>query len=402
MQVGFGKQIITPTKPIEMSGYAGNRLSTGVHDDLYVKALVFKQNHEYQGILSFDLLGVDRQLKEDILKQVEVPIQLVLCATHTHQGPNRILSSSFKTLFLQVDDKYHQFLIQQSVLAIQKAIATLEFFEIFYGKNQVHGVYSNRHESDRFYNSYLNILKLETETKTIGLFNFSCHPTILKDDNTLFSKDLVYGLETHLYGYDEFMFLNGTAGDISTRFTRTSSDYQQVDETGRRLAYIIMATDLRPLPTFGPIEFSLHVFSLKTKEARLESEIIQQKETLEKTLATLQDPVERRQIITQLQGLEVEIQNADFLNNHQDWDVYVNLLDFGGFKIVTFPLEVFSSLAIDLLKYHPDVLMVSYVDGYNGYLADQSAYERQVYEAHSSIFKKGEGERLFAEVKTLL
>lgn len=398
MRVGFNKQEITPTTSMEMCGYAGNRLSQGVADPLWVKALVFEQESGWIGLLSYDLLAVDSYLKTHIQKQLKESMDLVLFATHTHQGPNRIIMSPFTSLFLEVDDAYHKLLVKQSVRALHEAMAALETFQWSYGKNQVHGLYSNRHDLNHFFNPWLDVVKLVTPTQVLGLISFSCHPTILKEDHVLFSKDLIAGIDAHLYGFDDWFFINGTAGDVSTRFLRTSSDYPQVNETGRVLANIIMTTDIRPVPMVETIALTKRVFSLSTKDPRAITEIEKEEKQLQQDLVAIKNPIERRQLETKIQGLRVEAEMQDFLLKNRAVQIEVQVIDFGVFKIVTFPLEVFSILAIDILKYHRQVIVASYVDGYFGYLVDEASYEKRVYEAHSSVFKPLEAERLFEQV----
>ena len=46
--------------------------------------------------------------------------------------------------------------------------------------------------------------------------------------------------------------------------------------------------------------------------------------------------------------------------------------------------------------------MIGYANGYNLYIADEMAYEKQYYEALASLFARGEGEKLMEFVNKLL
>lgn len=403
MKFGFSKQIITPKHPIELCGYAGNRMSTGVHDDLYVKVMLFQQKETTVGILSYDLLAVDSYLKDQILKQIPSDVQLVLTATHTHQGPNRVLKTELKDLFLAIDELYYQYLVSQSVKAIQQALNNLENFEISIGKNHTVDIYSNRHSLDNFYNQRLYVMKIITSSQhTYGLISFSCHPTILKDDNTLFSKDLLWGVEQHLYGFDDFLFINGTAGDISTRFVRQSSDYQQVETTGKLIASTIMTTDVRPIENPNILKFEKINYSLKLKTPRSKDILNQQIDRITHAFNEETNPAKKRNLETMIQGLRSELDRRQFLLDHQYLNLKYSILDLGFVKIVGLPLEVFSVLAVDIFKYHPLVLVASYVDGYYGYLVDQASFDHGVYEAGSTLFDRGEAEKLLDHIKNHL
>ena len=74
VQVGWAKVNITPTHPAPLAGYGkrkGKRL-TGIHDSVYVRAFVFKNQTERVALISLDLLiapmSVTAALKEHLPK----------------------------------------------------------------------------------------------------------------------------------------------------------------------------------------------------------------------------------------------------------------------------------------------------------------------------------------------
>lgn len=384
---------------MQLCGYGDAKNSTGVHDELYIKAMIFQNNQRKIGILSYDLLAVDSYLKTKILEQLPENYELILTATHTHQGPNHVVKTELTDLFLAVDETYHQYLVTQSVAAIKEASQSLENFTTLFGRNNAHEIYSNRHSLSNYYNQRINIIQFVTESKKVyGLINFSCHPTILKSDNTLFSKDLIWGIEKNLYGYDEVLFLNGTAGDISTRFHRGTSDYQQVNSTGKLLASTIMTTDLRETENLENLSVNYYDFNLKLKTPRPKTILEEEIRTIESQYQQTDDRGQKRNLETMIQGLQAEIDRSAFLTAHSSLSLSYVILDFGLFKIIGLPLEVFSVLAIDIFKYHKDCIVVSYVDGYLGYLVDDKSFDLGVYEAGSSLFARGEAEKLFKDI----
>ena len=55
---GIVKVDITPDKPVKMSGYSGRKgLSTGVHDPLYARVVVFESGTRRLVLVSTDLIG---------------------------------------------------------------------------------------------------------------------------------------------------------------------------------------------------------------------------------------------------------------------------------------------------------------------------------------------------------
>ena len=58
MQAGVAVVDITPPIPYRMSGYFSERASTGVHDRLMAKAIVFRQGDEHAALVFCDLIGI--------------------------------------------------------------------------------------------------------------------------------------------------------------------------------------------------------------------------------------------------------------------------------------------------------------------------------------------------------
>ena len=70
-------------------------------------------------------------------------------------------------------------------------------------------------------------------------YSFPCHPTVLSAGNLLVSADFAGQIEKHLHG-DFTVFANGAAGDISTRFTRQESSFEECERMGKLAADYIL------------------------------------------------------------------------------------------------------------------------------------------------------------------
>ena len=97
MIVGYSKVIITPNKPMTMSGYDNrHKMAKDVHDDLYARCLIIKINGDSVVMISLDLLGVDETLTnkiKDALINIDEKLTrkaIFVCATHTHSGPSNL------------------------------------------------------------------------------------------------------------------------------------------------------------------------------------------------------------------------------------------------------------------------------------------------------------------------
>ena len=91
MKCGFYEREITPPIGAELPGQYEKRVSTGVLDRLYAKAVVFSDGERAAALLVLDAVG----LPDDFCAAIRARVrgmtgleeeQLVVCATHTHQG----------------------------------------------------------------------------------------------------------------------------------------------------------------------------------------------------------------------------------------------------------------------------------------------------------------------------
>ena len=58
LQAGASSQIITPSNPTYLAGLRNNRLSQGVHDDLFARCLILDDGKTQVGFVSTDLIGL--------------------------------------------------------------------------------------------------------------------------------------------------------------------------------------------------------------------------------------------------------------------------------------------------------------------------------------------------------
>jgi hypothetical protein len=94
LQAGIARVDITPKKPVKMAGYgARTGLSTGVHDPLSARVVIFKNNSKQLVLVSSDLIGfyggTAEYMRKAIIDEFNLaPSELFLTAIHTHAGPS--------------------------------------------------------------------------------------------------------------------------------------------------------------------------------------------------------------------------------------------------------------------------------------------------------------------------
>jgi len=100
LRAGIARIDITPDLPVSLPGYDEKRgLSKGIHDRLFVRALVFENGGKRLVLISTDLIGFYYEAFESFQKSLLTefnlkPEELFLCAIHAHSSPGPNLNKS--------------------------------------------------------------------------------------------------------------------------------------------------------------------------------------------------------------------------------------------------------------------------------------------------------------------
>jgi hypothetical protein len=93
LRVGVAEVDITPPLGFPMAGYFHERKSTGTHDALQAKAIVFRGAKEQAAVVVCDLTGIRADLSFEVRKRASaktgIPLEhIVVAATHSHTAPD--------------------------------------------------------------------------------------------------------------------------------------------------------------------------------------------------------------------------------------------------------------------------------------------------------------------------
>ncbi|QIK69756.1 hypothetical protein G7062_05340 [Erysipelothrix sp. HDW6C] len=388
MRIGVARRNITPSIGTEMGGYGIERKSKGVHDALYTKVVII-DTHIFIGL---DLVAIDHNLRERIESRVDLHgYTMSLSASHTHSGPAGTLDTSgmlkgMSHVFGDLNDELLVFIAEQSVAAINEAFDTMEPFILETSKGTITGAYSNRHSETKLYNNTLITYLFKTETKSILMYSFACHPTIMHADNLLFSKDLIDGIE-NAADVDFMFFLNGPNGDISTRFVRNASTFAEVERIGLSIWEQISQTIARGEETIlSPIVVHNRTYELHTKQTSMFDKAIYEQYT--KAFELTPTP----ELRTKIEGMEIERLFADTIMPPM-LPVEVQIISAGKHTLVMFPGELFGSLC------PANAWMITNSNGYHAYFADKDAYDHNYYEALTSFVSPGATELMIQQLQ---
>jgi hypothetical protein len=207
VEVGVARVDITPERPIRLAGY-GNRSkseSDGIIHRLKAEALAFGNDAEHPSVLiTVDLVGITERitskLKQELLKKAGInPAQVLICASHTHGGPEignllnilQYRDGGYSDSLLPLDHSVH--IAQYTEMLSQKleevALAALKNRKpalVAWGQGQA-SFAANRRTEGGPVDPALPILRITNPDGTLkAIFaNYACHGTTLEGINEI-------------------------------------------------------------------------------------------------------------------------------------------------------------------------------------------------------------------------
>ena len=413
IKLGFDRQCITPDLPIRLRGFAETRIAVEVHDDLYARCLVFDNGNDKFAFVNCDLLNISHlvldKVSEKLAKLGIKKDNIVITVTHTHSGPGGFLDTrnglfeNMQQMFGEAELDFIERFADRIYCGIENAISNLEETEVKIGRSYVENVGKERHDPNLPGDNEILVYEFNRlDGKKVLMYNYACHPTVTGAQNIMVSRDLPGPVERDL-PYDMTMFINGDCGDISTRYTRQSATFEQIEIYA---AEIINGIN-RALENFeysGPLtKIAVNKFS-KELAIKKVPPVEEEQAKLDKYLAEIEEAKknnvssgELRLIQSFAEGAATAVNLAKGLKGKVSEMVEYSIMEIENTKIAIVPGELFSSVGKNLKDVGFEIF--GYGNGYYMYFADENAYDSMFYEAMSSPFAKGQSEVLINDIK---
>ncbi len=244
MLSGFAKRDITPSLPCTLGGFACRTEPARVlATPLYARAMALQEDKSLWILVSLDLLGVSvsftHRLRSRLHRALGSHVGISVIATHTHGAPNGLPEELDLGLWTEdrahVPQGYVDRVLDAACDAALAAAAAMEPALPTWKAVQCPDAYSNRRGVGLSYDARVHLLQLRSPEGVLlgGLVHLGCHPTVVDPLSYHVSWDLAGYLTEQLEQQGGlFLFANGAAGDVSTRFTRR----EKTEEEARRLA----------------------------------------------------------------------------------------------------------------------------------------------------------------------
>ncbi len=241
---GAAVEVITPDlstglPPVAVAGFGKGRDATGVHDDLYARALVLQAGKASVALVALDLIGFFHddivKIRDDVRSRYpEVGVGSILIAsTHTHAGPDVI--GLWSPPDRAVDAGYVGRIRTRAADAVAAAWRARRPARLSFASADIPRLVQDS-RLPTVVDATALLMKVDAENgqETIAtLLDFPSHPESLGRDNTLISSDYPWSARLRLeqeFGGVALFF----SGDIGGLLTPLGGD--MIDpETGEKL-----------------------------------------------------------------------------------------------------------------------------------------------------------------------
>ena len=388
MKYSFTKINIESPFPTTQCGHSSqtNELFE-YHDHLYARVISFKDDNNWIFHYSMDLLAFDLEHRNDLQDYLRnyynnQNIHVITSTTHTHYA-NSVRNPKYVEYLLQLLKDETIKMEYKDINNIKTSYQRIHSTAV--GKSRISGYETN--------NEFLSLIRFfEDDNNFLNIIYYNCHPTILQANVPYFSSEypgyVLKRLE-ETYPNTDFSFMQGAAGDISSRFVRSGQDYDALKKLGDNLYDQIIdlmnkdaekvelkleynETPLKYEHEFTPIDLS----NIRSDLSDREMETIRIGQEMRKKLEEKNNPI----FTTLIQ------------------DIIVASLNIGSVKLVFFPNEIFSEYMnnLDLNKQ----LLVSYSNGYGPYILPID-FKYITYEMFTDTLTKNTKEKIIEIFKTI-
>ncbi len=243
------------TPPLEMKytlGGYGERENTpadGIHDSIWAKAMVLKDNTKKYAIITIDILGLPPNVKTDLLKRISdkgwSADNIILLPSHSHGSLEMAALNSRNILGIKQIGLFQpellEFFLDKLETLIIDADKNFQSVKIETASKQIENLNRNRRggiEVDREL-TVTRVDKMNGEPLAV-VVNWTAHPTFIDGKDMLVSAEWPGYLQTelqHMIGKGvTVMYYNGAEGDQSPVLDKNLNAYEKIQEYGKMVA----------------------------------------------------------------------------------------------------------------------------------------------------------------------
>ncbi len=412
MRVGFSKVNITPRVGVPLCGFGPflNRVSVGVRDRLWARAVAFERAGRRAVVVGCDLIGIASETTGAVRDRVREavglePAEVMISCTHTHSGPD---TRPGLIGWGGTDPPYMELLPGRIAAAVEGAVADLAAAELHHAEVPCEGIGLNR-EQDRdappleevlrddwrparpeLTDTTCHVLKVVREGRLRGFLGyFGCHPVVCSQANRFIHGDFV-GVATNLLEREHpgsvGLFLQGANGDINSCVVHKPEreSLLALDVISARYANAVRRglDEARPVAVEA-VRTALHEVPLARRPWNAD-EVRRRlgEETAHIAESATDDDTQYRLAVVRKLGLERILRRVESGADLAP-PVALHGVRVGPVALLGSPFETFQRIKAEVQgsARAPVPLVVSLTDDSQGYAPDRLAFERGGYAA---------------------
>jgi len=424
MRVGAARVDITPPVGVKLGGFAARyKSSEGVHDNLFARAICLGDDKTSLLLIAADIVEISNEAAQKARRGLSQKLgmkedAIVVAATHTHSGPapNPDITSDVE---LDLNDRYSERFPSLFVEAGEKAAKSPVKAFSRCGTSHAEITY-NRSIKGGPTDPQVIALLFETESGEViaSLVNYACHGVVLGASNYMISGDWMgqatRAMEKSFGGNHVSVYVNAATGDLNPLTCKGYGCFGTFEDA-QRFGIVVANAALDGLkssgvsrdPTIGLVSSSVTVKkvipSLESAE-RLHDEQLKALEDAKKQ-GKDSETIRELEAATHYTGKNLKlVQTVRFDDSER---VLLHGIKIGDAAFATMPGEPVVKLGLELKSRSPfsPTGLISYADGYSGYIPAREDYERRGYESTPTWWNRlapGTGEQLLEEDLRLL
>lgn len=352
MKFQFTQININPSFPICPAGFIQQTKPIfNIHDDLHARIMAFEDDRMKIYLISCDNLGLpitlQNELQTRLQKNYNKHVFVTISSTHTHFAPT------------PDNADYRNELLEKLENACQNLVLEDGTYEISYQREFFDGLGTSRISHHKADHIYLQLLSIYKNNKRIAvLITHNVHPTIHNGDTPYFTAEYPgYVLQKCFQKHPEtaFTFMQGADGDISTRFTRPSQDWDGMCFLANKLynkieEMLLFEPKRKPLVH---LDYESILFPLKHEFNEIDT-------------SSLPNDLTPRELETIQIGIEVRKELSKDLDSLPK-KIVLSKVQLGDYRLIFSPNELFSSYN-NYINLDTSIL-VCYSNGYSRYVS---------------------------------
>ena len=431
LEVGYGRENITPAYPVALAGSATEKIAEGYLDPIYITFIALRYQQETYLVATMDLVGAYAEYSDPARSRVseETGIaeeRVILNSTHTHS------SVSIRNVENEGAAKYREELYSWAVRAAKAAIADLSPAEVWYGSTQAEGMAWVRHYkmqdgtyAGANYGSFssgivghaseadtqmqiVKFVRSAEDKKDIVMMNFPAHATMQKE--YLVSADFPGPARQYVEENADTLvayFIAGAGDQTPTSRVASeqfSSDYNVYGQELGRIAVECMNT-MTKLES-ADIRFCTRTFTAQSNKEDLDR--LQEAKQVQLIWEQVGGRgTEAGKAAAKQHGFSSVYEVTAILNREhfeETRSMELKTLSVGDVSFLFAPYEMFGTNAMYIKENspYPMTFVVTCSQNHDGYLPSELGWELRCYEAQITRYAPGTAEALADEYVSML